>query len=753
MDFGHAGVAAVSPPRSEARAAAHTRSEHALPLQVPASGQRAAAQAARPQHPVLVIAADPALQAGLADGLEQVGFVAAIVDDIGSALMSPDEVRPAGIVVELNLGSRPALEAFAALRMRAAARLIPVIVLCAQTDAESVRTATRNGIRELLPRAVPIPIVLHRLAHVVREYDVVRGWRAREARRRLLAEKLPDTLLRIDAQGTIKEVLAVGTSGIGLALDARGRGRRLDDMLPAPAGTSFATLCAAAIEGRHPVERELVRADGDGITTIDFRLVPFGPGRGLVILRDLTERLLAASYDPRGTHFYDSLTGLPNRALFMSRLREVLADGPPPDSSVAIIRLQVDQFKKVDQSLGPATADELLGEMGRRLIGLVEGGSPADSPGAGSLVMAARLEPDAFALLAVSLADRSACAAIAERIRQPLSEPVLLAGRELRSTVSIGISLWPENGADGETLMRNAAMAANHARADGTARLYTDTLRMRSLRGLDIEQHLRRALEGDELCLHYQPKIDVGRGALVGFEALLRWEPVELGRLDPAEIVAVAEQSGLIGALGEWVLRRACADAPSFQDPTVGPISVAVNVSAGQFAGGDLAAMTRAIIERAAIKPALLELELTESVLMNDSGRAFRTFSELRTLGIKLAIDDFGTGYSSLQYLRRLPIDALKIDGSFVKDIAHDTGAYAICSAVIALGHSLGLEVIAEGVETVAQAQALKARSCDGMQGYLIGRPMPGPSVITWIRRGEWRRAIERTQQPVATDY
>ncbi|HXQ64543.1 MAG TPA: EAL domain-containing protein, partial [Steroidobacteraceae bacterium] len=575
----------------------------------------------------------------------------------------------------------------------------------------------------------------------------------REARRRLLAERLPDTLLRIDAQGTIKEVLAVGTSGIGLALDARGEGRRLDDLLPAPTGTSFAALCTAAIDGRHPVERELVRSDGDGITTIDFRLVPFGPGRGLVILRDLTERQLAASYDPRGALFYDSLTGLPTRALFMSRLREVLADGPPPDSSVAIIRLQLDQFKKVDQSLGPTTADELLAEMGRRLIGLVEGGSPADSTGEGSLVMAARLEPDAFALLAVSLSDRSACTTLAERIRQPLSEPVLLDGRQLRSTVSIGISLWPENGADGETLMRNAAMAANHARADGTARLYTDTLRMRSLRGLDIEQHLRRALEGDELCLHYQPKVDVGRGQLIGFEALLRWEPLELGRLSPAEIIPVAEQSGLIGALGEWVLRRACADAPSFQDPTVGPISTAVNVSAGQFDSGDLAAMTRTIVESAAIKPELIELELTESVLMNDSARAFRTFGELRALGIRLAIDDFGTGYSSLQYLRRLPIDALKIDGSFVTDIAHDTGAYAICSAVIALGHSLGLEVIAEGVETAAQAQALKARGCNSMQGYLFGRPMPGADVAAWIRRGDWRRAIGRAEQPVSTDY
>jgi diguanylate cyclase (GGDEF)-like protein len=455
----------------------------------------------------------------------------------------------------------------------------------------------------------------------------------------------------------------------------------------------------------------------------------------------------------RRTLFYDSLTGLPNRSLFMSRLEAALKDGPPEPSSVAVIRLQVDQFRRIDNALGPSIADELLAEIGRRLIALVEGGTDADARFDGSLAMAARLEPDGFALLAVALPNRSACEALAERIREPLAQPVTLGGREIRSTFSIGISLWPENGDDPETLLLNSAIAANHARADGSVRLFTDTLRIRSLRGLDIEQQLRRALERDALELHYQPKVDLERGLVLGFEALLRWQPDELGKVSPAEVIPVAEQSGLIGPLGEWVLRRACRDALLFQEPKLDPIGVAVNVSAGQFAGGDLAVTARAIIEKSGIRPALVELELTESVLMHDAGKAFRVFGELRNLGVKLSIDDFGTGYSSLQYLRRLPVDALKIDRSFVKDIPDDRGAYAICNAVLALGRSLGLEVIAEGVETAAQAHALRAKGCSRMQGYLIGRPMPASAVVPWIRRAEWRRAVYRSDQPTSTDY
>ena len=575
--------AQAQPSAAPAAEAARSTAATVSPVPAPSAGRRT--------RPVLLVVPDDALRLRLESGAGTAGLKA-LAATLQTALASAAEGRPAGLIVDIDLHSNAALEAFSALRSRAAARAVPVVVLCATADAAEVAIATRLGISELLPRSAPVALVLHRLAQAVRMHDLVRGWRAGEAQHRALAGALPDTLLRVDLNGTIREILGVGASGLGLTLDAHGEGRRLDDLLPAPPGETFAEICDRTVSTRQGAEHELVRTEGDGVSAIDFRTVPYGADQVLVILRDVTERRSMHS-GARRTLFYDSLTGLPNRSLFMSRLEAALKDGPPEPSSVAVIRLQVDQFRRIDNALGPSIADELLAEIGRRLIALVEGGTDADARFDGSLAMAARLEPDGFALLAVALPNRSACEALAERIREPLAQPVTLGGREIRSTFSIGISLWPENGDDPETLLLNSAIAANHARADGSVRLFTDTLRIRSLRGLDIEQQLRRALERDALELHYQPKVDLERGLVLGFEALLRWQPDELGKVSPAEVIPVAEQSGLIGPLGEWVLRRACRDALLFQEPKLDPIGVAVNVSAGQFAGGDLAVTAR----------------------------------------------------------------------------------------------------------------------------------------------------------------
>ncbi|MBS0394041.1 MAG: EAL domain-containing protein [Proteobacteria bacterium] len=704
---------------------------------------------ARRHRTVLIVGNDVPRRQALAAALAA-GRLEAITADWGNAALCLDSFRPSALVIELGTAAPVSLADYRALRARAPRARVPTIALAATVDAATVDAAARDGVTEVLPQSVEPGLVLHRLGNLLRVHDLLRGWRTSESRRRAIAEALPDTLLRVDAHGTIREVLALGRDGLGLALDVQGPGRRLDDLLPVPADCSFAELCATALARGTGAERELLRPGGDNVQAIDFRLVPIDAGHGLVVLRDISHR--HGSDTVRRALHYDSLTGLPNRARFMSRLEDALG-GQPRRSSVAVLRLQVDQFRRIEQSLGPAAADELLAEVGRRLIGMTEqaGGTPASA--AGHVAIAGRLHQDAFAVLAVDLRGRDACDTIAEHIRSQLARPVSINGRDVRSTVSIGISLWPENGTDPETLLRNAALAANHARVDGTARLYTDTMRLRSLRSLDVEQQLQHALEAGQLSLQYQPKVDVARRRLLGFEALLRWESPVLGRVSPAEIVPVAEQCGLIQPLGEWVMRQACLDARRFNRDAAAPLPVAINVSAGQFAGGDVASTARRAIDMTGIDAALVELELTESVLMQDVGSALRVFHDLRQCGIRLSIDDFGTGYSSLQYLRRLPVNALKIDRSFVKDIADDKSANAICTAVVTLGRSLGLEVVAEGVETVEQASALRARGCTRLQGYLIGRPMPATSVAAWIGRGEWQRAIDRTELPLRAEY
>jgi diguanylate cyclase (GGDEF)-like protein len=709
------------------------------------------ASVARRRRTVLLVADDSALRQRLTSAIAAAGYDCTASAWPDAALYA-DTLRPHALVVELDVGSVAALEALSALRSRTPRAAVPTIALVTAIDAASVDRTAKRGVADILPRGVTPALVLHRLSHLLRIHELVRGWRAADGRRRALTAAMPDTLLRVDGRGAIREVIAVGKAALGLALDAHGSGRRLDDLLPVPADCSFADLCAGVLSRGTVAQRQLLRSDGDAVTVLDFRAAPLGDGHCLVILRDISDRQAADTGLRRALH-YDHLTGLPNRARFMTCVEDALRAGPPPASSVAVLRVQVDQFRRIEQSLGPAAADELLAEVGRRLIGLSEGATDPLPLPPGRLATTGRLHQEAFAVLAVELRNRGACDAIAEQIRTEMARPVTINGREVRATVSIGISLWPENGADPDTLLRNAALAANHARADGTARLYTDTMRLRSLRSLDIEQHLQQALERNELSLQYQPKVDVARRRLIGFEALLRWDAPALGRVSPAEIIPIAEQCGLILPLGAWVMRQACADAVRFNRAANERLTIAVNVSAGQFAGGDLAGMARAAAEDTGAQPELIELELTESVLMQDVGSALRIFNELRQAGFRLSIDDFGTGYSSLQYLRRLPVNALKIDRSFVKDIADDKSANAICSAVVGLGQSLGLEVIAEGVETAEQAGALRARGCTRLQGYLISRPMPASSVAGWISRGECLRAVERADPPLRTDF
>jgi diguanylate cyclase (GGDEF)-like protein len=738
------GTAHATRPRARSDATATaTASASASPA--------SAAALPRRRRAILIVGDDDALRQRLAAALGTAGYQCTACGWPDVALQL-DALRPHALVAEIELGSAAAMERFAALRAATPHAAVPAIALADVADAATIDRAAALGVTEILPLGVTPALVRHRLGHLLRVHELLRGWRASDARRRGIAQAMPDTLLRVDTHGTIREIIAVGKSAHGLALDAHGVGRRLDDLLPVPSDCSFAELCAGVLGRRTAAERQLLRSDGDSVTVLDFRAVPLGEGHCLAVLRDISDRHGFDTGTRRALH-YDSLTGLPNRARFMSSLEETLGDGPPPASSIAVLRVQVDQFRRIEQSLGPAAADELLAEVGRRLIGLTEDAGDPLTQLPGRLAAAARLHQEAFAVVAVGLRGRSACDGLAERIRTELARPVSINGREVRSSVSIGISVWPENGSDPETLLRNAALAANHARADGTARLYTDTMRLRSLRSLDIEQHLQRALERNELSLQYQPKVDVGQRRLIGFEALLRWEATALGRVSPAEIIPVAEQCGLILPLGAWVMRQACADARRFGDATEEPLTVAINVSAGQFAGGDLAATARAAVDETGVSAAFVELELTESVLMQDVANALRIFNELRDSGFRLSIDDFGTGYSSLQYLRRLPVNALKIDRSFVKDIADDKSANAICSAVVGLGQSLGLEVIAEGVETVEQANALRVRGCTRLQGYLIGRPMPASSVAGWIARGEWLRAIDRADPPLSADY
>jgi diguanylate cyclase len=423
--------------------------------------------------------------------------------------------------------------------------------------------------------------------------------------------------------------------------------------------------------------------------------------------------------------YHDALTELPNQALFKDRLTQELSTSRGEGRKTAVIFLAVDRLKKVNDTLGYAAGDALLRGVARLLAGRVR---QADT--------AAYFGGNEFALLLTRVGGAEEAAKFAEGVREALRRPLDCGGRELYVTASFGVSLCPDDGEDCHTLLKNAAAALYRAKQKGgdAYEFFTPDMHERALKRLSLENDLRRALEREEFEVHYQPRVEAASGRVVGMEALARWRHPELGLVSPAEFIPVAEETGMIGPLGERVLRTACAQNGAWREGGLGPLRVGVNLSLRQFQQPDLIQMVERTLAETGLDAGGLELELTESSMMHDAAHAVETLRRLKATGIKISVDDFGSGYSSLSYLKHLPLDVLKIDLSFVRDMAADQNNAAIVKAIITLAHSLGLTAVAEGVETEEQAALLRRMGCDEMQGYLFSRPLPAADFERFLR-------------------
>ncbi len=413
---------------------------------------------------------------------------------------------------------------------------------------------------------------------------------------------------------------------------------------------------------------------------------------------------------------HDPLTGLPNRYLFNDRVAQALASATRREEWLGVIFLDLDRFKTINDTLGHSAGDRLLQGVARRLTSSVRKDDTA-----------ARLSGDEFTILLPSIAQAIDAAKVAANVKAALARPFRLEDTELFVTASLGVAIFPNDGEDGETLVKNADTAMYSAKESGgdNCHFYSSQMNTSSLRHLSLENQLRRAVENDQLQLHFQPTVDGRSGLIVGAEALARWHNEEFGTVPPGEFIPIAEERGLIAPLGAWVLRAACEQNRRWREAGHPPIRVAVNVSPRQFWHTDFREFVARTLEEAALDGESLGLEITESCLMHDVGATVDMLSTIKDLGVKLYVDDFGTGYSSLGVLRQLPVDCLKIDQVFVNDAVEDPGASQVTTAIIALANNLGLQTIAEGVETPEQRDYLLERNCVTMQGYYFARPLP----------------------------
>jgi diguanylate cyclase (GGDEF)-like protein/PAS domain S-box-containing protein len=675
--------------------------------------------------------------------------------------LAANEPLPALILLDIMMPEMDGYEVLRRLQETPATRDIPVIFLTALGQPQDIARGLQLGAADYIAKPIQPEVVLARVrsqieakrardwlrdqaafleAEVSRRLEELHRVEEESARaqallnhqRELILTSAAEGIIGVDCSGTINFANPAAAEMLGYARDELPGGEVVDVLFRmSPDGVDksrensplrSAYGAGVAISRR---EETVWRKDGRPLA-VEYSCTPIREeGRlcGTVVsLQDISERKRYLAQLERKSN-YDDLTGLPNRNLLNDRLgRACTEDGGC--SSVAVLALNLDRFKSINDSLGHAAGDEVLREVSRRLVGHVSG-----------RYTLARIEGDEFVLVAEQVG-----ADTASRIAQPLLEavahPFQVGERQFFLTASVGIALFPKDGGDGETLLKNAAAAMYRAKAVGGNRFhfYAAEMNARSLERLDLENGLRRAIDNDELVVFYQPQLSLHTGEIIGAEALVRWQHPERGLVMPGEFIGLAEESGLIVPLGEWVLKQACAQNRAWQEAGLQRFKVAVNLSAKQFAAQDVVALAGRILQETGLAPEHLELELTESAVMADAEAFVKATEQLKGLSITLSIDDFGTGFSSLNYLRRFAVDRLKIDQSFVRDVTHDPNSAAIALAIISLAHSLHMQAMAEGVETEAQLNFLRARDCDEIQGFYFSRPLPAAEFEALLR-------------------
>ncbi|MEO8409450.1 MAG: EAL domain-containing protein [Propionivibrio sp.] len=574
-------------------------------------------------------------------------------------------------------------------------------------------------------------------ALIVRLRDEHRELRELEGQQAAMMQAMPDLILVIDRQGVCLDYKQAYATSSFVAGDEL-LGKNVSAVLPTEAAAGIRGGIEQALQ-RGDLQSVLVELPFEGSTHYyEARIAPNGPDKVVVVVRDMTLQKRNEEKIRRLAYF-DALTGLPNRESFLERLDHELVRARRTNHRMALLFLDLDGFKRINDTLGHSAGDYLLQTIAERLQEKLRAGAFITRPALDeSSLHFARLGGDEFTVVLPDVDSDENVAVVAQRVQSLIAEPVLIGEQEITVTSSIGIALFPDDGEDAATLLKHADTAMYYAKEQGRNnwQLYERTQTARTTARLALEGEIRKGLERGEFSLFYQPQVHASDGAVVGIEALIRWQHPQHGLILPEHFIAVAEESGLIVPIGEWVLNAACRQLREWQQDGVRVPRVAVNVSARQLSAPGFLDTVALIIDATGVAADLLELELTESILMDPEAKRIKDLFRLHAKGVHFSIDDFGAGYSSLSYIKRFPIGTLKIDQSFVHGLPHSADDAGIITAIIAMAHSLDVEIIAEGVETREQLAFLLRAQCTKLQGYLFSRPLPADEMEALLRRG-----------------
>ncbi len=694
---------------------------------------------------ILIVDDDPALR--LLTG-EAIGELGLIVDEAGNGFEALQKFRrhPADLILlDVRMPRMDGFTACERLLELPSGHQTTIVMVTGLDDHDSIRHAYELGVTDFITKPINWTILPERVLFLLRARETFQALKKSEARL-IEAQRIAsmgywewnivdDSLLWSDQIyrifGLDPETFEANLDGFLQCVhpeDRQAVQSAIDDTLDT--GTPYS------------LDHRILRADGEERTVHEQAEVQYStagrPVRMVGTALDITERRKAEQRIHR-LAYYDNLTGLPNWHLFREIAEHALPAVRRHGHRLALLHIDIDRFSRINDTLGHDAGDLLLRSIAQRLTQCVRNSDMVarTSPDDTEAYSMARLGADEFLVLLTGLERPDRAAVVAQRLLHDLSQPMHAGQGEYILTASIGIALYPDDCGDLDTLLRYADTSLHYVKhAGGNAfRLYSTNMDDRSHRRLGLETHLHRALEREEFELHFQYQTNIGDGRLVGLEALLRWRRPGEGLISPADFIPLAEETGLIVPIGEWVVHAACRQIAAWRQEGGDPVPVAVNLSARQFAEASLMQTIRRALADNHLDPSRLELELTESMIMQDAEAARRKLWAFHEAGLRIAVDDFGTGYSSMNYLKRFPLDTLKIDRSFVRDISTDATDAAIIKAIIALGQALDLTTLAEGVETKGQLDALARAGCDQVQGFLIGRPLAADQIYPWVER------------------